>query len=159
MRPNILMVKSSLSVCLVTFVGLFTIDGEQYSLEEIKKKWPDGVVVKGDLNLSGLGLTKLPFKIKSVGGNFYCCNNNMASLQDGPEEVGGDFNCFESNLLSLEGAPKSVGGSFICSYNNLTSLKWAPQKVGYYFNCSENKKKFTEKEVRAVCEVSTHIFV
>ena len=71
----------------------------------------------GDVNLSNLGLTKLPVKFKYVKGNFYCSHNK---------------------LTSLEGAPQEVGGGFVCSYNQLTSLEGAPQKVGGYFVCSGN---------------------
>ena len=82
--------------------------------EEIEKM--RGIVVKGDLDLPSMGLTKLP-KIKSIGG---------------------DFDCNSNKLTSLEGSPKSVGGDFYCT---------------------GNKKKFTRKDVKAVCKVKGKIFV
>ena len=52
-----------------------------------------------------------------------------------------------------------VEGNFDCSYNSLTSLEGAPEKVGGDFYCSNNAVKFTEEQVRAVCDVKGRIFV
>ena len=95
---------------------------------------------KGDLNLSGMNLTKLPDILKNVtvGRNFFCSNNKLTSLQ---------------------GAPTDVGGSFDCSYNDLTSLEFAPTNVGRDFDCIENQVKFTKEQVRTVCDVKGDIFV
>jgi len=95
---------------------------------------------KGDLDLSDLKLTVLPDMLKdiTVGGNFYCGNNK---------------------LTSLEGAPTSVGRNFDCSHNELTSLEFAPKTVGEFFDCRYNLVKFTEKQVRAVCNVKGDVYV
>jgi hypothetical protein len=137
---------------------------------------------KGDISLSGLNLTVLPDILKniSVGGNFWCghneltslqgapksvigfflCSyNNLTSLEGGPVEVGIDFLCSYNNLTSLKGAPETVGVDFDCSYNNLTSLKGAPETVGGDFVCYNNPVKFTEEQVRTVCNVKGRIFV
>jgi hypothetical protein len=74
-----------------------------------------------------------------VGGSFYCYNNNLTSLQGGPQAVGGDFYCYNNNLTSLQGAPQVVGGRFDCSSNKLTSLEGAPQAVGGSFYCHYNQ--------------------
>ena len=97
---------------------------------------------KGDLVLSELPmrLTKLPPILKDI-------------------TVNGWFNCSLNSLTSLENCPKIVIGNFYCSWNNLTSLKGAPQKVDRHFICHSNDVKFTEEQVRAVCEVKGHIFV
>ncbi len=47
----------------------FDVNGELLTAAEINERWPEGVEVKGDLKLSRRGLTKIPFKIKSVGGD------------------------------------------------------------------------------------------
>ena len=65
------------------------------------------VKVLGNVDLTDLGLTKIPI-------NF--------------TEVGGDFNCWYNKLSSLAGAPKKVGKIFDCSYNKLTSLEGAPKE-------------------------------
>jgi hypothetical protein len=95
---------------------------------------------KGDLSLNHMNLTVLPDILKniSVGGNFWCGHNN---------------------LTSLEFAPTSVGRHFDCSYNDLTSLEFAPKTVGGFFDCRYNPVKFTEKQVRAVCNVKGDVYV
>lgn len=84
-------------------------------------------------------LTKLPIKFNKVGGNFYCNDNELTTLEGSPKEVGGDFKCNENKLTSLEGGPEIVGGDFICRNNQLTSLEGAPKKVGGDFYCRENQ--------------------
>lgn len=66
------------------------------------------------------------------------------------------------NDLGLEKLPikfGKVGGDFDCSNNNLTSLEGAPYRVGCEFYCTDNKKKFTEHDVKKVCKVYGYIFV
>ena len=137
---------------------------------------------KGDLNLHGLHLTLLPDILKniSVGGNFWCGNNNLTSLQGAPKTIGRDFYCDNNLLTTLAGATEYVGGSFYCSFNNLKSLQCAhiivggdfycydnelkslfgaPETVGGDFYCYNNPGNFTEEQVRAVCDVKGKIFV
>ena len=115
---------------------------------------------KGGLRLNRVGLTKLPDILKdiTVGGNFYCGHNKLTSLEGAPKTVNGDFGCGHNKLTSLEGSPKSVGGSFYCGFNNLTSLTGAPKFVGGVFSCGFNEIKFTEQQVRAVCNVKGDIY-
>ena len=126
---------------------------EKYVQAKIQKYIKDGS--KGHLDLSGLGLIKLPSNLKNivVGGAFNCSKNKLTSLQDAPESVGKNFYCYDNELTSLNGAPTSVSGDFYCSNNKLTSLDGAPKSVSRDFNCSGNTKKFTKDEVRAVCDV------
>ena len=118
------------------------------------------VKVTGDVDLSNLGLTKIPINFTEVGGSFwcyyneltslvgapekvgwsfYCDNNDLTSLEGAPEEVGRDFDCAVNELTSLKGAPKKVGRNFVCSYNKLTSLEGTPEKVGRDFDCRYNQ--------------------
>ena len=115
---------------------------------------------KGDLDLSRLNLTVLPDILKdiSVDGDFFCNGNNLTPLEGAPKTVNGDFGCGHNKLTSLEGSPKSVGGSFNCGFNNLTSLTGAPKFVGGVFSCGFNEIKFTEQQVRAVCNVKGDIY-
>ena len=58
--------------------------------------------------------------------------------------------------LGLEKIPLKFGkvdGFFSCSVNQLTSLEGCPKKVNGNFYCSNNKVKFTEDDVRKVCDV------
>ena len=116
---------------------------------------------KGNLNLSGLNLTKLPEILKniSVGGLFDCSNNNLTSLINAPKSIGGNFWCGYNKLTSLECAHITVGRDFHCSKNLLTSLIGAPTIVHRDFYCSDNSVQFTGKDVKSVCDVKGKIFV
>ena len=116
---------------------------------------------KGNLSLSDLKLTKLPDILKdiTVGGSFYCTFNNLTSLENCPSSVGENFSCTSNHLTSLKGAPTSVGVDFYCGYNDLTSLAGVPKSVGGDFYCDNNPVRFTEKQVRAVCDVKGEVFV
>ena len=52
-----------------------------------------------------------------------------------------------------------VFGDFDCHDNRLTSLEGAPRRVGGDFNCRSNPVKFTEEQVRAVCNVGRYVYV
>jgi hypothetical protein len=120
------------------------------------EKIPDifsGVEVQGVFFCSNNQLTSLQGAPKYVGDDFDCYNNQLTSLQGAPEEVGGSFYCNSNQLTSLQGAPKYVGGNFDCGNNQLTSLQGAPKYVGGNFVCYYNAVKFTEEQVRAVCQV------
>jgi len=116
---------------------------------------------KGDLRLNKVGLTKLPDILKdiTVGGTFSCSDNNLTSLTGAPKTVGGNFGCYNNKLTSLAGAPSSVGENFNCNSNNLTSLEGAPSSVGGNFGCTDNPVRFTEEQVRAVCDVKGKVYV
>ncbi len=74
-------------------------------------------------------------------------------------EVRGSFDCPYNQLTSLEGAPEHVGGNFYCHSNQLTSLQGAPKHVDGNFSCRNNAVKFTEEQVRAVCQVKGYVYV
>ena len=95
---------------------------------------------KGNLNLQDLNLTVLPEMLKdiTVDGDFYCGNNNLTTLKNSPKTVGGSFGCSSNKLISLEGAPKFVGEDFMCRFN---------------------PGKFTEKDIRAVCDVKGEVYL
>jgi hypothetical protein len=92
--------------------------------------------------------------------NYRYYDKGLKSLpNDIPKYVDGGFYCQYNKLTSLQGAPKCVGDDFSCINNNLTSLQGAPKYVGGDFWCHNNTKKFTEKEVRAVCNVKGVVYV
>ena len=45
--------------------------------------------VTGDVDLSNINLSKLPFKFGKVSGGFYCSSNQLETLEGAPKEVGG----------------------------------------------------------------------
>ena len=132
---------------------------EKYIQLKIKQYIKDKNV--GDFNISGLKLTTLPSSLKNlkIGGNFFCRYNKLTSLVGAPVSVGGYFYCHRNKLTSLVGAPTSVGRDFLCNDNKLKSLVGSPTSVGGDFLCDNNVVKFTEKQVRAVCDVKGNIYV
>ena len=118
---------------------------------------PTGVGGKFDCRYNIL--TSLVGAPVSVGLDFFCGFNQLDSLVGAPTSVGGGFYCNNNKLKSLVGAPTSVGGSFYCNNNKLTSLVGAPTSVGGDFHCYDNAVKFTEEQVRAVCDVKGNINV
>ncbi len=117
-------------------LGLIYQDGKFYDIYNLPKNF----VVKGNLDLSDMGLTELPdLSTVTVLGSFYCFGNQLTSLVGAPKSVGGDFWCYNNKLTSLVGAPESVGGWFDCDNNQLTSLVGAPKSVGRDFYCRFNQ--------------------
>ena len=116
--------------------GLIEQDGEYYSILHL----PRNFVLRGDLDLSSMGLTELPdMSTVTILGNFTCSRNQLTSLTGAPENVGGDFACSYNQLTSLTGAPENVGGDFTCRRNKLTILTGAPKHVGENFYCEGNQ--------------------
>jgi len=115
--------------------------------------------VGGKFFCSYNNLTSLENAPSTVLEGFYCYNNDLTSLKGAPISVSGDFKCQHNDLTSLKKAPTSVSGDFNCNDNELTSLEGAPSTVNGYFECEDNPGKFTEKDVRAVCDVKARIFV
>ena len=96
--------------------------------------------VNGNVNLNNKNLKELPYKFGKVGGYF--------SLSD------------NKNLTSLKNCPYFVGGSFdVYGCSKLDSLEGCPKEVGWNFYCSDCKRKFTEKEVRSLCEIKGKISI
>lgn len=117
------------------------------------------VDVNGDIDFRGADLKRFPVKFGKIIGNFncsnnqletlnggpnkvsenfYCYNNNLTSLQGSPREVGENFWCVKNKFTSLQGSPREVGGDFACSYGNLVTLRGAPREVGGDFDCLNN---------------------
>ena len=49
--------------------------------------------VTGDVYLEKLGLKEIPITFGTVGGDFYCYDNELTSLSGCPHKVGGNFDC------------------------------------------------------------------
>jgi len=103
----------------------------------------------GNLRLDKMNLTKLPFRIKSIGGSFEFHGNQLTSLEglENLASVGGNFSCNDNQLTSLEGLEnlEFVGGDFTCSKNKLLSKK-IPFKVkgDIKFESSDNPYKYKD---------------
>ena len=96
--------------------------------------------VDGSVDLYDKDLSELPYKFGRVNGYFSLRNcKNLISLKNCSSYVRRNFSCSRCTKLdSLEGCPKEVGGDFYCR------------------KC---KREFTEKEVKALCEVKGDIIV
>jgi hypothetical protein len=102
-------------------------------------------------------LTSLENGPEKIDINLNIQANGLTSLKGCPKEIGGNFNCSDNQLTSLEGGPIKVGYHFDCSENELITLEGAPKEVGRDFNCRDNAKKFTEEDVRKVCNVKGRV--
>jgi hypothetical protein len=76
---------------------------------------------------------------------------------DGSIDVNGDVELSNYNLTDLPFKFNKVSGWFSCANNQLTSLEGAPKEVSGSFYCYNNKVKFTEAQVKAVCNVKGFI--
>jgi hypothetical protein len=84
-------------------------------------------------------------------------NKNLDKLPDYIEfnRIFGNFNISDNDLISMKGFPKIIYDDFYCCNNILTSLKGCPKKVHGNFYFKGNKgTKFTEEDIREVCNVS-----
>ena len=113
--------------------------------------------IKVDFDCTNNKLTSLKGAPRSVSRHFDCSENKLTTLQGAPNSVGGSFWCNNNKLITLQGASSSVGNRFDCSHNNLTTLQGAPSSTGDDFNCEHNSKKFTEQDVKSVCNVGGDI--
>jgi hypothetical protein len=160
---------------------------EKYIQSKIKEYIKNNNVGDFDISGLGLTELPASLKDLKIGGSFDCSNNKLKFLTNAPTSVKTDFNCtynLLNTLAGLTGAPSSVGGTFFCMRTNLKSLVGAPTSVkNFYccynkltsldglirddgvrmsvvgnFHCYDNSVKFTEKQVRAVCDVKGDIY-
>jgi hypothetical protein len=103
------------------------------------------IIVRGTVSYSNMRLIKSPH-YKYVGGDFYCNNNKLTSLEGCPIYVGGSFHCSHNQLTSLKYCPIHVGGSFYCNHNQLTSLEGCPTYIGCDCYCRSDKVKLSLPE-------------
>lgn len=106
---------------------VFKQDDKLYDLYDL----PEDFVIKGNLDLSKMSLTKLPDLSKvTVEGDFLCNRNKLTTLEGAPKKVGGNFSCASNQLTSLQGAPQEVGGNFDCFDNLLGTLYGISKEIG-----------------------------
>ena len=119
-------------------------------------------IIKQSVNIGNLFFTSLPdwlAEVDLVEGGFFCHRNLLSSLKGCPKVVKRDFWCHYNQLTSLEGAPQRVGGNFYCHHNLLTSLQGCPKEVDRDFYCYNNPTKFTEEDIRKVCNISGVVYL
>jgi hypothetical protein len=115
------------------------------------------VDVSGTVLLRDKGLTRLPFQFGKVGGDFWCYNNRLTSLEGAPKEVGGSFWCFSNRFTSLKGAPEKVGGDFNFDGDLFISSDGSPKEVGGNFYCSADD--LTDVSALRQCKIKGVIYL
>ena len=83
-----------------------------------------GLIVAGDVNLSNMGLTKIPYKFKEVSGHFDISGNCLTTFENCPE-IAGSFDCSDNPYLSDDGSglPEKLtgkGDNLFHARNNLS---------------------------------------
>jgi hypothetical protein len=164
-KPPSILVPRRMDDRLERMIGAYIRNGSKGGLDLQNKNLTVLPAIIKDIDVGGSfvcsdnNLTTLENCPKIVTGHFYCTDNKLTSLEGGPIEVGGTYGCSYNKLTSLKGAPKVVDGHFYCSSNKLTSLEGIPKKVTGDFYCFRGKVKFTEAQVRAVCDVKGEVYL
>jgi hypothetical protein len=98
--------------------------------------------------------------LPEISYNIILFSNNLISLEGFKQDiVNGDCSFNKNKLTSLKYGPKKIIKKFGCSFNNLDSLEGFPEEVGEDVYCTDNKRKFTEEEIRSVCKVGGKVIV
>lgn len=132
--------------------GIFFVqDGIEYNLYKL----PKGLVIRGNIDLSNMGLTKLPnMSGVEVDGHFCCSLNPLKNLAGCPHTVR-TFACEYTDIRDIRGGPKLAEAVYV-SHNRLVSLTgaprtlmdderlWEPNEKKYWgefleFDCSNNE--------------------
>jgi hypothetical protein len=74
-------------------------------------------------------------------------------------ECQGDFIIRDNRLLSMSGCPKIVHGDFAVNGNKLTNLFGSPTQVDGYYFIQNNDVKFTEEQIRKICNIGGKVKV
>ena len=98
--------------------------GVNMNIIEVKTYYDGpGIYVTGDLDLSGKGITYLPYKFIDVAGSFNISNNKLTSCKNLPISVGGKMNINKNFIRSFEDLPtKRVGHSIEADHQKCKTL-------------------------------------
>jgi len=132
--------------CSMKFLTGYKIYENKSRIDDICRKYtiinytikPDGSIdVDGSVDINKCKLEKLPLKFGHVTSYFDCSKNYLQTLEGSPDSVGGDFYCSDNELTSLKGCTSKID-SFFCSINYLYSLEYFPTEIGGNFLCRRN---------------------
>lgn len=136
--------KEKLRQDALKFLSKETID-DDFELEPYMLDIPEDLIkvkiINGDFSVNyECKLRQFPkwFSRLEIYGSFYCDNNKLLSLENGPCYVEKHYNVSYNTLDSLKGCPKTVNGGFFIQSNILKSLEYGPIEVGGDYNCSFN---------------------
>ena len=95
-----------------------------------------------------------------VDGGVDLDNKNFKELPYKFGRVNGYFSVNNCSLISLKNCPEILYDFFDCNNNeDLDSLNYIPKKVCGNIHCRDCKRKFTEEEVRSLCEVDVRCLI
>ena len=97
-----------------------TFSKTKYMINEINNQ----IVVKAisSVNMENKNLTHIPFKFSKIIGHFNCCDNNLTSFKNFPDDIRGD--CFLNNnkITNLKNMPKKIEGVLDLTSNPIENL-------------------------------------
>jgi hypothetical protein len=73
--------------------------------------------------------------------------------------IKGNFFCNYRGLITFKGMPHTIKGIFGCAGNKIKTLKYMPKKIEKSLFIDGNLIKFTENEIRSLCNVKGNVFV
>ena len=113
--------------------------------------------VRGDLDLSNTKITSLPNGLK-VGGHLNLSYSKIESLPDGLE-VGGFLDLWGCKRLKSLPDGLKVGGSLILTVTPIASLPDGLEVgMDLYLENTPIADKYTEKEIRELCDIKGKIY-
>lgn len=97
---------------------------------------------------------------KIVNGNFYCNDNKQLKSLIGAPKIVKTFSCINNeSLRTLEGGPEIVKGDLVLKNIQLENLNGFPKVVKGNVLFYSGGDKFTEKDIRDVCDVLYDVII
>ena len=91
----------------------------------------------GNVYLTDSNSGKIPIKFKKVSGHFTCSYLNLNSMEGSPDYIGGNFYCNDNDLTSLEYLPSSAL-SYYLKNNKITNFYGLPEFFEKYIDLRGN---------------------
>jgi len=113
--------------------------------------------VGGDFICTGNKSMSYLAGIGEIHGTLDASNSGLITFAKGPAKVLGSYIVSGCNINSFKGAPKKIMGDFDVSNNKIKDLKECPAYVDGDFNLKGNPGKFTEEDIKEVCDVKGKI--
>jgi hypothetical protein len=95
---------------LIKWVEEFNIGDEEWVNETFTFLSDGSAICKGDLYLSGRGITYFPKGVKKVHGHLDLSDNQITKIENLPASVGGSLYLSGNQITKIENLPKSVDG-------------------------------------------------
>ena len=73
--------------------------------------------------------------------------------------IKGSFFCNNCGLITFKGMPHTIKGILGCAGNKIKTLKYMPKEIERSLFIDRNPIKFTENEIRSLCNVKGDVYV